>query len=251
MLCNKKSFSLILMFLSLNLQGLVIIGHRGACGYEPENTLRSFAKALELGVKIIEFDVHTCLTSEIMVMHDFTVDRTTNGTGSVANISYDKLRTLDAGKGEKIPTVQEVLNLVNKKAQVNIELKGHGTAPAVADIIHHYVKEKGWSYSDFIVSSFNHRELKKFNNLCPPVALGLIDYGLQLDPIASCKILKPVYFGVSDDFITAEYIKELHAAGVKVLVYTVNTVQEAERMIALGVDGIISNFPDKLAHLVN
>ena len=111
------------------------IGHRGACGYEPENTLRSFKKALDLGVDTIELDVHKTKDEATVVIHDEKVDKTTNGTGFVADKSLEEIKKLDAGKGEKIPTLEEVLDLVNRKAQVNIELKGEGTARPVADII--------------------------------------------------------------------------------------------------------------------
>jgi len=100
------------------------IGHRGAMGYEPENTLRSFKKALDLKVDMIELDVYVCKSDELIVIHDDKVDRTTNGQGYVVNKTFEELRTLDAGKNEKIPTLSEVLNLVNRKAKLNIELKG-------------------------------------------------------------------------------------------------------------------------------
>ncbi len=130
------------------------IGHRGACGYEPENTLRSFNRALQLRVDMVELDVHVCRSGEIVVIHDSKVDRTTGGTGYVADKTLDELRTLDAGKGEKIPTLQEVLTLVNRKVKVNIELKGTGTAKPVFQLLEKHVRELGWSYGDFLISSF-------------------------------------------------------------------------------------------------
>ena len=95
---------------------MIIIGHRGAMGYEPENTLRSFQKALDLGVDMIEFDVHLCKSGELVVFHDEKVNRTTNGQGYIAQKSLEKLKELDAGQGEKIPTLEEVLDLVKGKA---------------------------------------------------------------------------------------------------------------------------------------
>src|SRR6056297_2287931 len=102
------------------------IGHRGAMGYEPENTLRSFKKAIELNVDMVELDVYVCSSGELVVIHDDKVDKTTNGKGYVSEKSFDELRKLDAGMGEKIPTLQEVLDLIDKRAKVNIELKGKG-----------------------------------------------------------------------------------------------------------------------------
>ena len=131
------------------------IGHRGACGYEPENTLRSFNHAIQLGVDIVELDVHICQSGEIMVIHDIKVDRTTNGTGFVGDKTLDELKTLDAGKGEQIPTLQEVLDQINRRVKVNIELKGNSTAKPVLKLLEKYIKEAGWSYNDFLISSFN------------------------------------------------------------------------------------------------
>ena len=172
------------------------IGHRGAMGYEPENTLLSFKKALDLQVDVIELDVHLCRTKEVVVIHDNKVDRTTNGTGYVTEKTFPELRSLDAGKGQKIPELQEVLDLadpvrkkalsessnrVNKKIKINIELKGRGTAKPVSEIIEKYVRGKGWSYDDFFVSSFNHYELLEFSKLKPEVKIGLVTTNASLD----------------------------------------------------------------------
>ncbi len=100
------------------------IGHRGACGYEPENTLRSFKRALDLQVDMVEFDVYTLAGGEIVIIHDDKVNRTTNGHGYVLDKNFEEIRKLDAGQGEKIPTLEEALDLIDKKCQVNIELKG-------------------------------------------------------------------------------------------------------------------------------
>ncbi len=127
-----------------------IIGHRGACGYEPENTISSFKKALELGVDAIELDVYVLGRGELVVIHDDKVDRTTNGKGYVLDYSFEELRKLDAGNGQTIPTLEEVLDLVNMKTSVNIELKGTGTAKAVASTIYNYLA-KGWSEEQLMV----------------------------------------------------------------------------------------------------
>ena len=107
---------------------LLKISHRGACGYEPENTLASFKKAIEINADMIELDVHVCKTGEVVVIHDEKVNRTTNGKGYVSQKNLESLKKLDAGKGKKIPTLIEVLDLVNKRVKVNIELKGKKTA---------------------------------------------------------------------------------------------------------------------------
>ncbi|MBA6363297.1 glycerophosphodiester phosphodiesterase, partial [Colwellia sp. BRX8-8] len=109
-------------------------------GHEPENTLRSFKKALALNVDAIELDVYVCKTGELVVIHDDKVDRTTNGIGYTEDKTFVELRQLDAGKGELIPTLEEVLDLVDKSVIVNIELKGRSTAIATYQVIDKYIK---------------------------------------------------------------------------------------------------------------
>ena len=117
---------------------IIKVGHRGAMGYEPENTLRSFKKALELGVDMIEFDVYVCKSGELVVIQDDTLERTTNGKGLVIEKTLAELKELDAGKEEKIPTLEEIMDLADKKVKINVELKGNNTAEPVSDMIENY-----------------------------------------------------------------------------------------------------------------
>ncbi len=213
------------------------IGHRGACGYEPENTMRSFKKAIELGVDMIELDVQVCKTGEVVVIHDETVDRTTNGKGKVGELSFDELRSLDAGKGEKIPLLTEVFNL---GVPINIELKGEGTAGPVALIIKEY-DGKGSSYDDFFVSSFDYERIMEFKQLCPKVKVGfvtkeLVDVG-GLDVYSVNVMVKN---------LTKEFVDEAHSKGLKVFAYVVNDKEDIERIKSIGVDGIFTDYPDRL-----
>ncbi len=137
------------------------IGHRGAMGHEPENTMLSFQRAIEFGVDMVELDIHLCHSGELVVIHDETVDRTTNGSGRVKDKSLVTLQGLDAGFGQKISTLMEILNFIDKKVKVNIELKGEGTVEPLYKIIQKYISKHGWSYEDFYVSSFDHYKLKK------------------------------------------------------------------------------------------
>ncbi len=131
------------------------IGHRGAKGYEPENTLVSFQKALDLHVDGIELDVHLSVDGEIIVIHDETIDRTTNGKGFVNGLSLQELKAfLIEGKHE-IPTLEEVFDLVNQKCFINIELKSHDVTDKVVALIEKFVTKKGWKYDHFLVSSFD------------------------------------------------------------------------------------------------
>lgn len=222
------------------------IAHRGASGYEPENTLISFRKALELGADGAEFDVHLSKDGKVVVIHDSLVNRTTNGKGFVSRKTLQELQELDAGNGEKIPTLQEVLDLIKKKMQVHIELKGKNTASPVAAIIEEYVKRKKWEYSDFFVSSFNHAELSAFKKLLPQVKIGALIIGIKIQLDTYKKKLDAYSVNMLYKFARKSVIEEAHEKGLKVFVYTVNNVREMKRMKELGVDGIFTNYPDRM-----
>ena len=222
------------------------IGHRGAMGYEPENTLISFKKALDLNVDMTELDVYVCKTGELVVIHDDKVDRTTNGIGYVVEKTFDELRQLDAGKGEKIPTLSEVLDLIDKKIQINIELKGTGTARPVYELLEYYVKNKEWQYDDFLISSFNHYELKEFNTLNPNIKIGALITGIPIGYAEFAEKVNSSTVNPDIEFINKEFVDDAHNRGLDVYVYTVNDLDDIEKMKSLGVDGIFSNFPDRL-----
>lgn len=143
--CMRKLLFLFFVIFSMSLfskQMPLIVGHRGASGYEPENTLLSFERAIAMGVDMIELDVYVCKTGQLVVMHDDTINRTTNGKGKVMELTWDTLKKYDAGKGEHIPLLSQVFDLVNKRIIINIELKGPHTAKPVAELINYYVTNK-------------------------------------------------------------------------------------------------------------
>lgn len=222
------------------------IGHRGAMGHEPENTIRSFKKALELGVDAVELDVYVCKTGELVVIHDDKVDRTTDGTGYTEDKTFAELRALDAGKGELIPTLEEVLDVIDKSVIVNIELKGKNTALATCKVIQKYIKTQGWSETDFMVSSFDHHELNKFKQLYPKIFIGALVDGIPLS-YSDCAVqLNAQSINLSLDFINQKFVNHAHENGLKVYVWTVNEHDDIARMKALNVDGIFCNFPERL-----
>lgn len=225
---------------------MVIIGHRGAMGYEPENTLRSFEKAISLGVDMIELDVYVLHDGTLVVIHDDKVDRTTNGTGYVMDKTFSQLRKLDAGKGERIPTLQEVLDLVNRRAGIVIELKGEGTATAVATVIEEYVRNHQWQYDDFIVSSFRHPEVDIFRNKLLQVRWGAHIGGIPLTYAKFGEDLGAYAVKVDKDFINQAYVDDAHKRGLKMYVFTVNDYDDIEKIKSMGVDGIFTNYPDRL-----
>lgn len=222
------------------------IGHRGAAGYAPENTLASFTKAIKLGVDVVELDVYVCKTGEIVVIHDDKVDRTTDGKGYVFNKNYDELRLLNTGNGEKIPLLEEVLDLMDKKVVVNIELKGPDTAKPVYNIIKKYVKEKKWNESLFMISSFDRKQLKTFRKLNPKIKIGILvgektDYNYK----KFAKEINAYSINPSMKIISQNLVDDIHKEGMKVLVWTAND-GDIKAMKNLGADGIFSDFPDRL-----
>jgi glycerophosphoryl diester phosphodiesterase len=225
---------------------MIKIGHRGAAGYEPENTLRSFKKAMELRVDMIEFDVYVCKSGELVVIHDETVDRTTNGKGEVEQKTLAELKELDAGKGEKIPTIEEVLDLADKKIKINIELKGGNTAKPVSDVIEKYVEENGWSYEDFLVSSFNHGELKKFKELNPKIKTGLLVEEIPDGFINFAEKSDAYSVNIPIKLANENFVKSAQGRGLKVYIWAANEQDEIEKAKSLGADYICSNFPDKI-----
>jgi glycerophosphoryl diester phosphodiesterase len=223
---------------------MICIGHRGAAGHEPENTLRSFRAALAFGAPWVELDVQA-VEDELVVFHDETLDRTTNGRGLLSEQGFEAIRRLDAGKGEKIPTLDEVFDLVSGNAGLNIELKGPRTAQLAAALIERRMKA-GWDPDLLVVSSFNHRELAAFHSALPEVMIATLIYGIPLDNANLAEKIGASELHASLDFIDAELVDDAHRRNLKVKVYTVNTLDELRRMSRLGVDGVFSDYPDRI-----
>jgi len=223
------------------------VGHRGACGYEPDNTLRSFSKALSFNVDMIELDVHLCKSGELVVFHDYKLNKVVRNGGYISQRTLAELQAMDVGKGENIPTLSQVFDLVESThVIVNIELKGEGTPQAVANLIKTYVEHKGYSYKQFIVTSFNHYQLEDFRAVCPEVECGAIINGIPLGYAEFGQRVHAAYIVVSVNCINQALVDDAHKRGMKVMVYVVNEHDDIEHMKSLGVDGIISDFPDRI-----
>lgn len=221
-----------------------IFAHRGAKGYEPENTLSSFAKALELGASWIELDVYL-VEDELIVFHDDRLERATNGQGYVTEASLEYLRSLDAGLGQQIPLLTEVFDLVDGKAGFNLELKGPGTAASVARLIKQRLTTSKWCRDQFVVSSFNHPELLAFTQMMPEIRVGVLTANI---PLGYGEFAEPFHawsIHASVDCVNREFVDDAHQRGMRVFVYTVNHLDDYHRLRNMGVDGIFSDFPDR------
>ncbi|NOS69969.1 MAG: glycerophosphodiester phosphodiesterase [Verrucomicrobia bacterium] len=225
-------------------QKLFCFGHRGARGHEPENTLRSVRKGLELGADGIEVDVYF-VDGELIVIHDRTLGRTTNGSGFVSNKSFAYLRSLDAGKGEKIPTLAEVFDTVNRRAIINVELKGPRTAAPVVKLIDDYVAQRGWRYDDFLLSAFDHKQIVEAKRLRPEIPTGALMERVPRSLAAFAVKLGASSVNPPKERVTAKLVADAHRRGLKVFAFTVNEPADIARMRALGVDGVFSDYPER------
>lgn len=218
----------------------LIIGHRGAAGLEPENTLRSFSRAVELGVDAVELDVHW-VHDELIVIHDDTLERTTDGSGLLDSISLDELRELDAGAGERIPTLAEALDLLSGHCAVNIELKGPGAAAPVARLL-----KQRFPAAEVLVSSFTLTELRAFHELSPEVAVAPL-FGRRAPDLAKLEAsLSPWSVNLSRRNAHESLIRSIRDASYRCLIYTVNDSEEAAALFACGASGVFTDFPDRV-----
>ncbi len=224
-----------------SLPAFTCFAHRGASGYAPENTLAAIRKALELGAHAIEIDVYL-VAGELFVIHDRRLERTTNGRGFIHRKTVTQLRSLEAGSGEKIPFLHEVIDTIGDRALLNIELKGRRTGPPVAALIERYVRNGERSYRQFLASSFLRRNLLEVAEACPQLPIGLLRN--RMPRAATLARLKPFSIHPRLDRVNASFVQRAHARGLKVFPYTVNTPQQIARMRDLGVDGVFTNFPD-------
>jgi glycerophosphoryl diester phosphodiesterase len=222
------------------------IGHRGAKAHEPENTLASFAKALELGANGIELDVHVCATGELVVIHDFTVDRVTNGSGEVHKMTLGELKALTIDELHTIPTLDEVFDLIGKKCFVNIEMKGRHTAKPVSEFIDRYVASKGYSYSDFVASSFQREELQVMSDINAKIPIGVLTQASVTQAWQWAVEFKAKAIHPHFTLLTESNVHKAQQAGLKVYTWTMNEPEDIERIKAYGVDGIISDYPERL-----
>jgi len=224
---------------------MLIIGHRGASGTAPENTLASFEKAIRLGVKMVELDVHRCASGELVVIHDENINRTTSGKGSVSDKTLKELKRFDAGNGEKIPTLREVLNGINHRAKINIELKGADVATSTVELLDEYKKDYGWEVEDFCVSSFDHQQLRQFRKLDNITNIGILYERKPHGFSEMATVLRAFSVNISLHAVSPDLVKEIHDSGLEVWVYTVNKLHDINLLESMGVDAVFTNYPEK------
>ena len=216
-----------------------IIGHRGASGLEPENTLRSFKKAIELSVDYVECDVHATKDGHLILMHDSTVDRTTNGKGPVNSFTFDEIRRLDAGKGEKVPTLQELLELSKGKVKLHVELKDETAVEAVVQLIESKKME-----SEVFLTSGNTDVLRRVRSLNYSIPTEHIFGAPPEDAIERAVDAGAKRVSCHHKHLNENFVKGAHEHGLEVVAWPPNTLEEMKRAIEFGVDLITTDRPD-------
>lgn len=223
----------------------IYIAHRGASGRWPENTLLAFRKALDAGALWLELDVHLSADGELVVIHDFTLQRTTDGHGRVAAFSLAELRKLDAGMGEQIPQLEEVLDLAAGRAVVNIELKGDGTGGEVARLLGRRFAA-GQQQAEFLASSLNEKELRSLSAILPKLPLAIVAERLDRHFWQLVEELDVWSLNLNKSCIDQALVMQAKVRGRKLLAFTVNDNQQLRQLKSWGVDGVFTDYPERL-----
>jgi glycerophosphoryl diester phosphodiesterase len=235
-----------------------VIAHRGGCEWAPENTLAAFKRSLEYGVAGIELDVQRCATGELVVIHDVEISRTTNGAGYLKEITYPELRRLSAGSwfseefaSEKIPTLEEVLELLDGKLTLHLEIKNApveypGIEDDVLDLLSQY------KYPDkVVISSFDHPLLKRIHEKAPQQKTALLADAYFLDFVAYAKEVGAIVWHPGFGNLRKECVQAAHAHSISVNTWTLNKIREWAFAVAIEVDGVITNDPVGLTEFLS
>ncbi|WP_142505334.1 glycerophosphodiester phosphodiesterase family protein [Melghirimyces algeriensis] len=236
------------------------VAHRGASGYAPENTIAAFDKAVEMKADFFELDVQRSKDGHLVVLHDTSVDRTTDGTGYVRDMTLAELKRLDAGSwfsskysGEKIPTLEEVLERYrNKRINILIELKKPSLYPGIEQQVANLLREKHmdrWR-GKVVVQSFNHDSIRRFHQTMPWVMTGaLVSYTSYKDTGVTNEHLNTFaryadFVNPNKKLVDRDLVNRVHQRGMKILPYTVRSSEAADRLFHIGVDGFVTDYPE-------
>jgi len=234
---------------------ILIFAHRGASTLAPENTLKAFKKAIELKADYIEFDLHQSKDGEIVIMHDANTFRTTGHLGLIKDMTLNKLKKLNCGDGEKIPTLEELINLTKGKIGLNCEIKMKGIAQKIIELL-----KEADLFESTIISSFIHSELLKFKKLEPSLKIAslnptrtgwIIDWFSRKNLIK--KAVKNQFFGINPLYliVNKKFVDKAHRENLYVFPWTVDSLSTIEKLIEFGVDGIITNDVEKVRMVLN
>ena len=215
---------------------VLTIGHRGAKGHAPENTIASFEKAIEMGVDMIELDVHLSNDLVPMVIHDATVNRTTLATGNVANFSAKKLQQLG------VPSLEDVFTLVQNKCSINIEIKVYAATQPVLDVL----QSSSFDVDKIIISSFDWHVLQEIRFQNDTIKLGVLTETDISLAIGFATLIKAFAIHPYYHLLTIQNVEKIKEKGLKLYTWTVNEPEDITFVKQLGVDGIITDYPERV-----
>ncbi|MGJ9458048.1 glycerophosphodiester phosphodiesterase [Oceanobacillus sp. CF4.6] len=238
-------------------QQMVNVAHRGASGHAPENTIVAFDKAVEMKADYIEIDVQMTQDGKLVAIHDTTVDRTTNGTGSVGDYTLDEIQQLDAGSwfgeefaGEQIPTFEEIIDRYQGKIGILIELKSPALYPGIEEKVAEVLMQRNMhkpNNDKIIIQSFNHESVQRSKELLPNISHGVLA-GLTWADVTDEQLAQFAayadFFNPNMNIVTDELVDRVHTTGMMIYPYTVRAQEQADNLFQLGVDGIITDFPE-------
>lgn len=225
---------------------VLVIAHRGASGYYPENTLKSIEYAIEMGSDIIEIDLKMTKDHQIVLMHDEAVDRTTNGKGWVKDLTVQQLKALDAGGGERVPLLTEVMELYGKsEVKFMFDISSPGYEEQIVDLIHKH------NYDARSVVSGAYEPLRFIKLLDPKLKIAPSFDRASDHSIMETASMGAVIFNCHHASISREAVDIAHVYGLQVIAWGVNEVESVHRMIEVGADGITSDYPDVVRRMVS
>lgn len=233
--------ALMLMKMGFSQNNFEIFAHRGAMGYEVENSMASFVKALEMGAEKIELDVYLLPSGELVVFHDDNLERLTGVNAAIESYTYTDLSPIKLSNGESIPLLEEVMELVRGKVILNIELKGKDTAGPVYELINTLEYDK----NQVIISSFRWSELQAMRTLNKNIPIGILTEDNPLDALPIAKELNAIAINPYYKNVDAVIVNRIHENGFKVYCWTVNELEELISMKKMGVDGVFCNYLDR------
>ena len=215
-------------------------------GYETENTMLAFQKALDLFVDMIEIDVYVIKTGELVVFHDKTLKRLASSLENIQDLTLQEVKDVNLIGNHQIPTLIEVIEFINKRVPINIELKGENTALPTHKIIKNLIQKEGFQNHHFLISSFHWNELELMRKQNSQIPIALLSQQNHLEAIPLAKKLNAVAINPWFYTLTRHEVEEIHKNGLQVYTYTVNEIQDIKEAIYFGVDGMFCNFPDRI-----
>jgi len=225
----------------------MVIGHRGAAGHEVENTIASIDKAISFGVDAVEVDVFLCKSGELVVFHDENLSRLTNSNAFIESLTIDSIKKIDVLNNHKIPTLEEVIKFINERVHLNIELKGLNTAKPTYELLQSLFLDKQQLIKKISISSFNWEELDIIYDLDKDIPIAVLTEKKSIEmAINQAKKINAKAINIDYKLLNRKVVKKIKSENLIINAWTVNEINQIKRIINLGVDGIITDFPDRV-----